>query len=684
MRRAGIRIARSIAGKSLAALLCLAPPALAAPRPAAGLDTHRIAQDRFGNDAPWYEGRIPFFESADPRIDAVYYYRWQLFRAHQRDLGAEGFISTEFLDDVGWQREPYASLNDATGFHVGEGRWLNDRRFADDYISFMYAGGNDRHFTDYMADAVWGRYLVDGDRDAVVRHLPVMRHIYRLWDEKFDFSKGLYFVEPLLDATEYTVSSIDASGGRDGFRGGDAFRPSINSYMFANARALSRIAALAGDEASAAEYAARAEALRGRVLADLWNPALGHFTDRHQAENEHVRYWQPIRARELVGYVPWMFDLVPEDARFAAAWAHLLDPAMLGGKAGMRTVEAGYEYYLKQYRYLGDAPECQWNGPVWPYQTTQVLIAMANLLDHHGATGPITRSDYLRLLRQYAALHRQGDGRLDLEEDYHPETGKPIVGLTRSHHYFHSGFVDLVLGGLVGIRPRADDVLEVNPLLPPQGDPQALAWFRVQDVPYHGHRVGVTWDADGLHYRRGAGLSVEIDGREVARRADLGRVTIPLARAPLPVIQRPIDLSVQLVRGAFPRGEASSNADPEAVHDAIDGRVWFFPELPNGWTSAPGPVPQWYAIDFGREVDLGRAELAFFADGRRFAVPRGYRIEAWQGDAWRTLPAALGAPLANGVTEAHWPAVRASKVRVAMDLAPGRAVRLVEFKLFAR
>jgi hypothetical protein len=375
----------------------------------------------------------------------------------------------------------------------------------------------------------------------VLEHLPVMRHIYRLWDEKFDFDKGLYFVEPLLDATEYTVSSIDASGGKDGFRGGDAFRPSVNSYMYANARALAKMATMAGDTAMAQEYEARAQALKDHVLADLWSEKLDHFIDRHQSrKNPHVKYWDPIRNRELVGYLPWMFDLVPDEAKYAGAWAHLLDPASLAGKAGMRTVEANYEYYMRQYRYLGDAPECQWNGPIWPYQTTQVLIAMANLLDHHAQQGPVTRSDYMRLLRQYTALHYQGD-RLDLEEDYHPETGKPIVGLDRSHHYFHSGYNDLILGGLVGIRPRADDVLEVNPLLPDAGDPQALAWFRAQDVPYHGHRIAVTWDADGSHYGRGKGLSVEVDGKEVARRETLGRIELPVARVANAPVARPIN-----------------------------------------------------------------------------------------------------------------------------------------------
>jgi hypothetical protein len=59
-----------------ALLLGAAVPVAASAVTAPSLDTHRIARDRFGNDAPWYENRIPFFESADPRIDAVYYYRW--------------------------------------------------------------------------------------------------------------------------------------------------------------------------------------------------------------------------------------------------------------------------------------------------------------------------------------------------------------------------------------------------------------------------------------------------------------------------------------------------------------------------------------------------------------------------------------------------------------------------------
>jgi hypothetical protein len=221
-------------------------------------------------------------------------------------------------------------------------------------------------------------------------------------------------------------------------------------------------------------------------------------------------------------------------------------------------------------------------------------------------------------------------------------------------------------------------MLEVNPLLP---DAKALRWFRVQDVPYHGHLVSVTWDAGGRRFGT-AGLSIEVDGKLIAHRPTLGRLAIPLARiAPEPIV-RPVNQAVQLVRGEFPRADASSNADPEALHDAIDGRIWFYPEIANGWSSAPSPAEQWFTIDLGKARQIERAELAFFADGRRFAAPSAYRFQTMTPNGWRDVPATMEQPLANGITNARWAPVQSSKFKVLIRQPAGFAVRLVELKLF--
>lgn len=649
-------------------------PSSAPPR----IDAARILVREFGADADWYATRIPIFESSDPTIDAVYYYRWSVFRAHQRDLGAKGYISTEFFDDVPWQREPYASLNDATGFHLYEGRWLRDRRFADDYIRYLYEdGGNDRHFSEAIADAVWARYLVDHDRLAAVRELPAMRRLYDDWADHFDRNKGLYWIEPLLDATEYTVSSIDASGGKDGFRGGDAFRPSINAYMFANARAIAQVAALARDDAAVRDYVNRAAALKMRVEADLWNAQLDHFGDRYKVSNAHVEYWASIRARELVGYVPWAFGMLDDAPLYAKAWAHLLSPRGFAGAAGLRTVEPGYQYYMRQFRYdsATGGRECQWNGPVWPFQTTQALAGLAHLLQHGPSQDVIGRGDYLRLLHQYARLHYQGD-RLDLEEDYDPDTGRPIVGLARSHHYFHSGFNDLVITGLAGIEPSAGDSVSVDPLIPPTG----LDWFGLQGVPYHGRLLSVFWDAEGRHYGAGKGLRLYIDGVLAASRPTLGTLTTAVAPRANAAIARPIDRAVNLIRSDWPKASASSGVDPERLHQAIDGRVSYFRELPNGWDSTGPGRDEWFAVDFGKPVRLRAAELDFLDDGM-MAPPAAYRLEYRVAGAWTALAARR--PLSGHAAESiRFAPVLAEALRVVIHKRPMKQIRLVELKAF--
>jgi hypothetical protein len=77
--------------------VALSASATASPLLKRAIDTKSLATKYFGNDAPWYQDRIPYFECSDTEIQDVYYYRWKIFRAHQRDLGERGYISTGML-----------------------------------------------------------------------------------------------------------------------------------------------------------------------------------------------------------------------------------------------------------------------------------------------------------------------------------------------------------------------------------------------------------------------------------------------------------------------------------------------------------------------------------------------------------------------------------------------------------
>lgn len=329
-------------------------------------------------------------------------------------------------------------------------------------------------------------------------------------------------------------------------------------------------------------------------------------------------------------------------------------------------------------------------GPVWPFQTTQVISGLSNFLNDYlkGAkSGVVSAADHTRLLKQYALLHYNPErgGILDLEEDYYPNTGYPIVGLKRSPHYFHSGYIDLVLNGLVGIRPTAGEVLEVNPLV----DAKTITYFRAERVLYHGHEVAVQWDVNGSRYGS-AGLQVEVDGKVVASSPTLTRLSIPVARAvPKPFFDTRIAKSVQLNSTiAYPRGKVSvPGVDAKSIYGSIDGRIWFFPEtdVANGWSTPIGNGTElWFQVDLGTNTSTSSAQLAFFANnGQGFDVPEKYKVQVASGNTWVDAgKAQYGVLVANGITEVKWAEAVSGMVRLVFTPKSGKKVRLVEFKIF--
>ena len=171
---------------------------------------------------------------------------------------------------------------------------------------------------------------------------------------------------------------------------------------------------------------------------------------------------------------------------------------------------------------------------------------MANLLNNYQQDA-VSRRDYFDLLKTYAKSHRlkRDDGRIVpwIDENLNPLTGDWIArtrlkswkndswdagkgGVERGKDYNHSTFCDLVISGLIGLRPRADETIEVNPLVP-EG---TWDYFCLDRVAYRGRWITILYDKTGEHYKKGTGLRVFADGKEIAASEKLGRVTATLPR----------------------------------------------------------------------------------------------------------------------------------------------------------
>lgn len=117
------------------------------------------------------------------------------------------------------------------------------------------------------------------------------------------------------------------------------------------------------------------------------------------------------------------------------------------------------------------------------------------------------------------------DGHPWIAEDLNPLTGKWIADIKwRSECYNHSSYNDLIITGLVGLVPREDSTIEVNPLLPDS----AWDYFCLDRVLYHSHWLTIFYDKTGARYNHGKGLFLYVDGKQVASRPTLSRITFSL------------------------------------------------------------------------------------------------------------------------------------------------------------
>ena len=75
--------------------------------------------------------------------------------------------------------------------------------------------------------------------------------------------------------------------------------------------------------------------------------------------------------------------------------------------------------------------------------------------------------------------------------------------------YNHSTYNDLIITGLMGLRPRSDDIVEINPLIPVE----KWDYFCLDNVLYHRKILTIVWDKTGKKYNRGKGFMVYVDNK---------------------------------------------------------------------------------------------------------------------------------------------------------------------------
>ncbi len=626
-------------------------------------------------DSAWFERNIPLIEVPSTQIQDVYYYRWQTYKEHLAYTGAQhGYLATEFLHPASYGA-PFGGIVAAAGHHITEGRWLRDATYGQDLVNYWLAGPGQlpkpatdnvnkdtydwaHEYSFWAASAVWKQYLITGDRNFTTGHLDNLVKQYRAWDSHFNPDLGLYWQVPVWDATEYTAASYESPSG-DAYHGGAGYRPTINAYQYGDARAIAAVASLTGDVELQMEYEQRAESLQKALEAHLWNENQQFFMHRDRDYQQKL-----LEDREIMGFLPWMFNM-PSSNFSTEPFKQLMDNEGFASTYGPTTLEQRSKWYM----YEADGC-CRWDGPSWPFATSQTLAAVETLL-HEYQQSTITSSDYVNLLETYAkTLYK--DGKPYVAEAHHPTEDRWIYdGRDHSEDYNHSTFVDNVLAGLLGLRGQSENSLTIRPLVP-----SSWAYFAIENLAYHGRSLTVLWDESGTRYNQGKGFKVFIDGSIVLERDYVEEATVKVT----PAIPVPPAAKVNIAANTQGFAElsqafASYTSPFDDPMRAIDGNIWRTAVPSNTrWTSYQSPnATDYFGVDLRQTQSVCDVRLYFYDDDDGVRIPDSYDLQYLQQNGsveWASVPGQRRSKTptsSNDEIRVTFPALAASQLRV---LAP--------------
>ena len=557
---------------------------------------------------------IPYIDIPDENIQNVYYYRWSSLARHLRySIAGAGFVLTEFVQPVSWAKT-FSTIDAAAGHQIYETRWLRAKFYDDDYTRFWTRGpGDSVAYTHWILDAAYRKSQVDGNTAFLIDQLQGMVQLWHQWDFTFDSKVGLYYYTPTADAQEFSLPGwVVSNGGLDNITlldvGPDTYRPSHNAYMVANARAIAQTAKLAGNMALTVTFTSTADEIEAAMFKHLWDPDQQFFVDVVRMSNYSLDQGVLIQGRQEVGLFPFRFEIGLSPQYANPSIREIFDPEGFQAPYGPSTLERRNEYYdaTKPTAYC-----CYWNGQSWPFSTAHVLKSLAAA--YRIGNLSTTADQYFGILSLYATTQHDIYGNPFVAEAHYSESNAwSAYTANHSEHYDHSTNNDDVITGLLGLVPRSDNMLQVSPITPPN-----WTYFALENVAYHGHLVTILYDATGVRYNTGAGLSVFVDGQQV-HTSSSSSALISLPRTGVANSSMPIPVNIAANPrgpGHWPNATATYTYNLDSVWKAIDGFVFYDYVPDNRWTNNQSYYfNDTFGISFARPRTFSSVTLAIYSD----------------------------------------------------------------------
>ncbi len=477
----------------------------------------------------WWVDNIPYIDIEDPHLKKTVYYEWWKLRFNLLDANAgSNYIYPTFVEGcLGYNNAITLSvpwhIDDAKYFKnpvYAYGTWQSVAETSENGI-FISNPGDPKHWprwniAQYISKAGWEAYKIHGGPRDFLERLAVYGENDVKTDMGISDTNNNYILERQYDGWDADTLSNTYAGAQD--------RLDSSAYTWANAKAVSEMYKMLGDNRGTERISGTADKIKDAVLKELWDDGTRQFL--HRSMDGGFIPW-----RDINNYYPWMMEMIPVDKReyqqALKPWSDHEEfspwPMYISNSADYRRALAAGKNLSRNY--------CFGNIGI-------TLALFAKAIKRYQADY-ITKEDYKRLLYWTVWAHYAGG------DSAYPDTNEFFSGWDEEtdsikyrswiHHNALGKFNSTVIEDVFGLTPRTDAVIELDPI------DIGLSRFAMNDTMYHGQSLSVVWDGteEGKEYYRGVpkGFSLFVNGVRVATVDKLAHFTWDSGSGDVCVIQ---------------------------------------------------------------------------------------------------------------------------------------------------
>ncbi|MFX0091635.1 MAG: trehalase family glycosidase [Candidatus Hodarchaeota archaeon] len=468
--------------------------------------------------------QVPHFSCSDPYFEKYYWYRWFGLRLSMINVKTENHPYPCVYEGIGYFRK---HISYSAQCHMVETRWMHDPSFAQGSLlgfghTFPETGrmpgrvglleSEDMHYLMNIGWTVRAVNAVHPDPTFLSKAHPLLENYLQYLDATRKLEgKNIYCVFDIMETGQefnqrYQFANKNADKG-ESFRLGAV---DLSIYTYELQKALAQIAESLGKTEKSRELIHEAEKTRKAILATLWDPNDQMFYDVN-LQGQHSK----VKAGTC--FYPFMTDIVTKD-HLPAIRKYLINKEEFWTDFPIPSVSQSDSAFDPVARWKGKRMLCPWSGRVWPMLNSHIC----EVLVRAGSLDKSLISYAVIMIRKFIHMmfFNQDVTHPNSFEHYNPLTGYPSI-YRGIDDYQHSWVVDLIIKYVCGLRPRNDNILQIEPLN------FGLSHFTLDRLYYRKHWIRVVWRQQKID-EEDFGLTVYLDNQKVAFSPTFGKIEIEL------------------------------------------------------------------------------------------------------------------------------------------------------------